>query len=99
MVLVALNKTDHAIAASLNISDFSTSGSADIYQLTRLSSTPVYVGTVSIADLAHFNYSMPAYSVSTLVLHAVPEPSTCCLLFASIACLIVCRRRIGKRPA
>jgi autotransporter-associated beta strand protein len=67
MVLVALNKTDHAVTAALNMQHASAFGLADIYQLTAASATPVYVDSVLIASPANFSYAMPAYSVSTLL--------------------------------
>ena len=67
MVLVALNKTDHAVSAAMNLQHASAFGLADIYQLTSASAAPVYVDSVLIADPANFSYSMPAYSVSTLL--------------------------------
>jgi autotransporter-associated beta strand protein len=67
MVLVALNKTDHAISAAMNLQHASAFGLADIYRLTSASAAPTYVDSVLIANPASFNYSMPSYSVSTLL--------------------------------
>ena len=52
--------------AQMNMQHAQSFALADIYQLTSSSSTPQYADSVLIADPANFNYSMPAYSVSTI---------------------------------
>ena len=66
MVLVAINKTDHAINAAVNMQHALSFSLADIYQVTSASADPQYADSVLINDPANFNYSMPAYSVSAL---------------------------------
>ena len=74
MVLVALNKTTGPIAANIVLNNTSQHyTSFAVYQLTSASTlidggsvaSPAYVNTYPIADLASF--SMPGYSVSTIV--------------------------------
>ncbi len=66
MVLVAINKTDHAISALMNVQHGLSYALADIYRLTSASADPQYADSVLITDPANFNYSMPAYSVSAI---------------------------------
>jgi hypothetical protein len=68
MVIVAINKTDHAISGAFTIKHKPmTDGAA--YTLTSASATPAANGNVTVAD-GKFNYTLPAYSVSTLALGA-----------------------------
>jgi hypothetical protein len=71
-----------------------------VYQLTSASSigsdgsaTPTFVGAFPISGLA--NYSMPAESVSTIVLTPVPEPVGLALLPMAMLWL---RRRKRAEP-
>ena len=67
-ILHVLNKTDHAISGAFTIKHKPmTDGAA--YTLTSASATPAANGNVTVAD-GKFNYTLPAYSVSTLALGA-----------------------------
>ena len=66
MVLVAINKTDHTINALMNLQHALPFALAEVYQLTGSSADPQYVDSLLINDPANFNYTMPAYSVSTI---------------------------------
>ncbi len=88
MVLVALNKTDHAITATISLGS-SRYALADIYQLTSASSYSQFAGEMNINGLGSFTYTMPAYSVSTLEL--VPEPATLSVL--ALGGIALLRRR------
>jgi hypothetical protein len=90
LVLVAINKSDHAITASLSLTNGKTYKSMDVYTLTGGSAAPVFAGNLSIANPASFNYVMPAYSVSTLNV-LVPEPGALSLL--GLAAVATLRRR------
>jgi len=64
LVLVAINKTAHPIAAVIKLSHAPEVAHAAVYQLTAASPTPQSIGSVPVG--ARFNYTMPAYSISTL---------------------------------
>lgn len=66
MVLVAINKTDHAISSMMNMQHALPIALADIYQLTSASADPQYADSVLINDPTNFNYNMPAYSASAI---------------------------------
>jgi hypothetical protein len=68
MVLVAINKSGHAIDARMNITGPSGWASAEVYQLTAAIPLPKSVSGLSGTDGGQFRYSMPAFSVSTIVL-------------------------------
>jgi hypothetical protein len=70
MVLVAINKTDHALTAQFRLDHGRTYTKADIYQLTSASADPQAAGSLALADPARFDYTMPALSVSTISLTA-----------------------------
>jgi len=68
MVIVAINKTDHAITGAFTVKHKPmTNGAA--YTLTSASATPAANGNFAVAG-GKFNYTLPAYSVSTLLLSA-----------------------------
>jgi hypothetical protein len=73
MVVVALNKTGAPLAASLQLANAYALGPAHVYQLTAAGAAPVDSGDVPLAGAQSLLYTMPAYSVSTLVL-TLPEP-------------------------
>ncbi|HEX4054661.1 MAG TPA: glycoside hydrolase family 44 protein [Tepidisphaeraceae bacterium] len=66
MVLIAINKTDHEIAANVHLGNNKSFTTGNVYQLTAASPRPVDAGRISFKDLANFTYTMPAYSVSTI---------------------------------
>jgi autotransporter-associated beta strand protein len=66
MVLVAINKTDHAVNALMDLNYTTPFILADVYQLTSAASNPTAAGSVLINDPANFSYTMPAYSVCTI---------------------------------
>lgn len=77
LVLVAINKSNTATTAAMNLHNVAPGASAAVYQLTGASATPVSAGTLSIADPANVSYTMPAYSVSTIRVNlAVNQPPT-----------------------
>jgi len=68
MVIVAINKTDHAITGAFTVQHKPmTTGAA--YMLTSASATPAANGNFGVAQ-GKFKYTLPAYSVSTLLLSA-----------------------------
>ncbi|MGD0464740.1 MAG: glycoside hydrolase family 44 protein [Tepidisphaeraceae bacterium] len=70
MVLVAINKTGHAITADVRLKGSKPLSSAVVYQLTSNNPSPVSAGSMPVNDPTHFTYTMPAYSVSTINLVA-----------------------------
>lgn len=70
VTIIAINRTDAALDTAIAIASDFRFDSADVYQLTSDSSSPVIAGTIPIDLVNAFNYHMPAYSISTLVLNA-----------------------------
>jgi hypothetical protein len=70
MVLVAINKTSHPITADIQIRGGKSYIIAQVYHLTGKNPAPVNVGQTRLGVPAHFGYTMPAYSVSTINLLA-----------------------------
>jgi len=68
MVLVAINKTNHAMDAEVSISGGGPWKSADVYELTAAGASPKSVGRVSLIDPTHLMISLPPMSVNTIVL-------------------------------
>ena len=66
MTLVAINKSTQPLTATMQLNHVQPGATAAIYQLTSASTTPQYVGTVTIANPANFTYTMPGYSVTTI---------------------------------
>ena len=64
--VVAINKEDQTVTATVNLADGPAYKTAAIYQLTSASSTPQFAGDMSLSNSTSFNYSMPAYSVSMI---------------------------------
>ncbi len=64
--LIAINKTAQPLSSIMQLAHVSPNATASIYQLTSANSNPQSAGSVVIADPANFNYTMPAYSVSTI---------------------------------
>lgn len=68
MVLVCINKTASAQTAGIQVTHTVRFNTGEIYVLTGASSTPVKLADVPITLVNAFQYSMPAYSVTTIVL-------------------------------
>jgi Glycoside hydrolase family 44/Bacterial Ig-like domain (group 3) len=66
MTLVAINKSTQPLTATMQLNHVQPGATAAIYQLTSASTTPQYVGTVTISNPANFTYTMPGYSVTTI---------------------------------
>src|SRR5690606_34161655 len=67
MVIVCINKADEPQTASIEISHPEALTTAQVYTLTSTSSTPQRQSDIAVASNA-FSYTMPANSVTTLVL-------------------------------
>lgn len=67
MVLVAINKTDAPLRAEITINHSKPLGHADVYQLTAAASVPKQGESLSLNGKS-LPYTLPAMSVSTLVL-------------------------------
>ena len=67
MVLVVINKTDAAQVAGISVQHGVAFSRAEAYQLTSASSNPVQAADVTVSG-NQLTYSMPAMSVTTLVL-------------------------------
>lgn len=94
MVLVAINKTGSAVTANMTLSHAAFGSAVDIYQLTSADAAPVFAGTLALGTSTSFAYSMPADSVSTLVV-TVPEPAGVGLVIAGVMGMGRRRRAIG----
>ncbi|HEY7090651.1 MAG TPA: glycoside hydrolase family 44 protein [Tepidisphaeraceae bacterium] len=71
LTIVAINKTAAPLPAALSLGHIRAQSSASVYQLTSVSATPQSAGTLTITDPANINYTMPAYSVSTIRVNLV----------------------------
>ena len=70
MVLVAINRTSSAKSTALEVTHDQRFDLAEVYQLTSASATPQRVADIPIELVNAFLYTMPAYSVSTIVLRS-----------------------------
>jgi len=70
MVVTAINRTPSAKTAAISLTYDRVFDHVEVYQLTSASSNPVRVADISLDQLNAFDYSMPGYSVTTLVLVA-----------------------------
>lgn len=68
MVIVAINRTANPITTGIAVTHDRIFDHAEVYQLTSASSTPQKLANVDLNLLNAFQYTMPAYSVSTLIL-------------------------------
>ena len=68
MVLVAINKHTAALTAGIKVTHTVRFNKAEVYQITASSATPAHQADVSITLTNAFVYSMPARSVTVLVL-------------------------------
>jgi hypothetical protein len=66
LILVTINKTNQPVSAVMQLNQVAPNSSAAIYRLTSASPDPQAAGQTTITDPANFNYTMPAYSVSTI---------------------------------
>jgi hypothetical protein len=74
MILIAINRTGSALDTGLAVTSDFRFDRAEVFQLTSSSATPVQAADIEIDLVNAFQYTMPAYSVSTLVLHAATQP-------------------------
>lgn len=70
MTLVAINRTSSAKTTALEVTHDQRFDVAEVYQLTSASATPQRVADIPIELVNAFLYTMPAYSVSTIVLRS-----------------------------
>ena len=70
MILVAINRTSQPLDAGLAVTSDFRFDRAEVFQLTSASANPIQAADVLINQVNAFHYTMPAYSVSTLVLYA-----------------------------
>lgn len=68
MVVVAINRTANAITTGISVTHDRIFDHAEVYQLTSNSWTPEAAADIELDLLNAFQYTMPAYSVTTLVL-------------------------------
>ena len=68
MVIVAINKNDTATTAGIAVTHTAQFHTAQVYQLTGAGSSPQRVADIDITLTNAFQYTMPANSVTTLVL-------------------------------
>jgi hypothetical protein len=68
MVLIAINKTDHPLAAAVQLNNTRPFKTARIFQLTGTEPAVRSAGSLNIDAGGSFAYTMPAFSVSTLEL-------------------------------
>lgn len=73
MTLVAINRTSSAKTTALEVTHDQRFDVAEVYQLTSASATPQRVADIPIELVNAFLYTMPAYSVSTIVLRSGAE--------------------------
>jgi hypothetical protein len=67
VVVVAINRTDSSLPATLSVGDAQTFASADLYVISAASPVPVAGPALSAGTGNSFAYEMPAYSVSVIV--------------------------------
>jgi hypothetical protein len=70
MIVMAINRTTSAKTAAISLTYDRVFDHAEVYQLTSASPNPVHVADIGLDQLNAFDYSMPASSVTTLVLVA-----------------------------
>ena len=68
VVIVCINKTASAQTAGISLTHTVRMNVAEIYTLTSSGSAPVRQADQNITLVNAFQYSMPAYSVTTIVL-------------------------------
>jgi hypothetical protein len=70
MVLVAINKSDTVVDATIDVTHTSSYTTAEVYRITSSSAVPQRATDLTAANANHFAYAMPPYSVSVVV----PKP-------------------------
>jgi hypothetical protein len=73
MVVVAINRMTSARTTAIEVTSDLRFTSAEVYRLTSASSTPQRQADLPISLVNAFLYTMPASSITTFVLRAVPE--------------------------
>jgi hypothetical protein len=68
LVVVLINKTSTAKSAALTVTHSGSFTRAEVFQLTAASATPQRAADVTLEQVNALRYTMPAMSVSTLVL-------------------------------
>jgi hypothetical protein len=68
MIVMAINRTTAVKTAAISLTYDRVFDHAEVYQLTSTSPNPVRIADIGLDQLNAFDYSMPAYSVTTLVL-------------------------------
>jgi hypothetical protein len=67
VVIIAINRSDAPLPATLTVDDAQTFATADVYAITSASATPVAGTALTVTAANTFSYAMPAYSVSVIV--------------------------------
>jgi hypothetical protein len=70
MVVVAINRTTNLVTTGLAVTHDRRFDIAEVYRLTSASPDPVRVADIEISLINAFQYSMPALSVTTMVLRS-----------------------------
>jgi hypothetical protein len=96
IVVVALNKTAAPVDASIDLANSTPLLGATVYQLVGANSAPVAAGALAPASASHLAYTMPAYSVNTLVL-TVPETGPASAAAAAGVALSLLGRKRSRR--
>jgi O-glycosyl hydrolase len=68
MVIVCINKADTAQTAGIAVTHSMQFGKAQVYELSGTNSVPQHKADIPINLANAFQYTMPANSISTLVL-------------------------------
>lgn len=68
MVIVCINKSNAAMTAGIAVTHTVAFNTAQVYRLTSANSAPQQQAAISISGTNAFQYTMPANSVTTLVL-------------------------------
>ena len=94
MIVVLINRTGETVNTELAITHEQLLSLAEVYQLTGASPAMVRLADINLATPNALNFAMPAYSVTTLELTAVPEPTAAAMLAAPAAVALL--RRGGR---
>jgi hypothetical protein len=70
MIVVAINRTTNLVTTGLAVTYDRRFDIAEVYRLTSASASPVRVADIEINLINAFQYSMPALSVTTMVLRS-----------------------------